>query len=76
MMEQNKKDHTEIKEILQRHEDCLQIFNISRCKVLPWIGRNRWVLTAIIGVVSLWISSIDWINRWLQWSFFPPRPGP
>jgi hypothetical protein len=73
MAEQNKRDHNDIIEILQRHEDCLQIFNISRCKILPWLGRNRWVIATFLGAFSLWFASIDWLNRWVQWSFFPPR---
>jgi hypothetical protein len=75
-LDQNSKDHEEIKKMLKEHEDCLQILNFSRCKLIPWLGRNRYVVTSIFVVLSIWISSLDWINRYLQWAFFPPRPGP
>jgi hypothetical protein len=75
-MEQNTKDHNEIKEILKDHDECLQIFKFSRCKLIPWVGRNRWVVTLLFLGLSVWISSLDWLNRWLQWVFFPPRMGP
>lgn len=79
----NDDQHNEIKEILQEqkqileeHEECLQIFRFSRCKLIPWIGRNRWAMIALFAIVSAWISSLDWLNRWLQWTLFPPiKPG-
>ena len=68
-------EQTDIKEILADHTDCLQIFKFSRCKLLPWMGRNKWVIAIIFSGFSLWISALDWINRWSQWVFFPPKVG-
>jgi len=75
-MQQNTKDHAEMKAILKDHDECLQIFRISKCQFLPWISRNRYVVGIIFLGISAWISSLDWFNRWAQWAFFPPRPGP
>lgn len=64
-----------IRETLDDHTDCLQIFKFSRCKLAPWLGRNRWAVAAAFASISIWMSSLDWINRWLQWAFFPPTGG-
>jgi hypothetical protein len=71
-----KSEQTDIKNVLDDHTECLEIFKFSKCKLMPWMGRNRWILAAIFGGFSLWISSLDWLNRWLQWAFFPPGVGP
>jgi hypothetical protein len=71
----NEEDHEEIKAILKDHEECLEIFKFSKCKVMPWMGRNKWVIGVIFCSLSIWISSLDWLNRWLQWAFFPPISG-
>jgi hypothetical protein len=71
-----KAEQIAIKKVLDEHTECLAIFKFSTCVVMPWIGRNRWVLVSIVGGVSIYLSSLDWLNRWLQWSFLPPRTGP
>jgi hypothetical protein len=71
-----KAEQIKIKEVLDDHTECLEIFKFSKCRLAPWLGRNRWVLVALFSGISLWFASIDWLNRWLQWSFFPPRMGP
>ena len=76
MLDQNAEDHKEIKAILKDHEECLRIFRFSRCNLIPWLGRNRWIVVAFFATISIWFSSLDWLNCWLQWAFFPPRVGP
>lgn len=56
---------------LEEHDECLEIFKFSKCKVIPWVSSNRWVITAIFALLSIWISGLDWLNRALQWSYFP-----
>ena len=70
-----KADQREIKTVLDEHTDCLEVFKFSKCKLVPWISRNKYVMAVIFGTLSVWISSLDWINRWLQWAFFPPIGG-
>lgn len=48
--------------------DLLQVFKLSRCNLLPWISRNRWLLATIISSYA----ALDWIIRAIQWALFPP----
>jgi hypothetical protein len=72
----NIKDHEEIKATLKDHEECLKVFKFSKCTLIPWISRNKWILLAIFMFISIWLSTInfasDWASRWLQWVFYPP----
>lgn len=73
VLEKNREEHAEIKEMLKCHEEYLQVLKFSKCTFFPWLSRNGWTLTLLLAFFSLWISSLDWINRWLQWSLFPPK---
>jgi hypothetical protein len=83
LKEDNQRQFNEVKEILadhgrilEEHEKCLEMFRFSQCKVLPWINNNKWLLVILFSLITFYFSTMDWLNRWLQWTFAPPRIGP
>jgi len=62
-------EHTKI---LNEHTECLEIFKFSKCKLFPWFGRNKWIVSIIFFAISIWLSvinfSMDWITRAIQWN--------
>jgi len=64
---------------LEEHSQCLEPLRFSRCKLIPWLGRNRWFVMGFFALVTAYLSTInfvsDWVSRSLQWGFFPPKIG-
>jgi len=54
------------------HREVIKLIRISSCEILPWIKRNKNKLVITLAIISTYLSLLDWINRWLQWSFLPP----
>lgn len=71
-LEALKDDMQELKAEQKANSECLQVFKISKCTILPWLSRNRYAVAIFF---SLCVSS-DILARWVQWTFFPPGIGP
>lgn len=70
------KQITCIQDKLDKYERCYSAIKFSFCSVLPWVRKHKFVVTGSVLVVSFWFSALDWITRWLQWTFLPPGTGP
>ncbi len=57
---------------VDEHERTMIFLKFSSCEVIPWIKRNKNKIGFAVLIVSGYLSLLDWINRWLQWSFLPP----
>jgi hypothetical protein len=60
-------EQSEIKKELKSNSDCLEIFKLSKCKIFPWLGRNKYVVSMLFVIFSVWLSlinfSMDWITK-------------
>ncbi len=69
-------EQSEIKTVLKDHTDCLEIFKLSKCKIMPWLGRNKYIVSIMFVLFSAWLSIInfssDWVARILQWGNLLP----
>lgn len=54
------------------HRQVIELIRFSSCEIVPWIRRNKNKLVIAMVIISAYLSLLDWINRWLQWSFLPP----
>jgi len=71
-LKQMRNEQNRMAAILEEHSKCLEVFKFSRCTLIPWLQRNKSVILTLLLIGSMWISALDWINRWLQCAFFPP----
>jgi hypothetical protein len=60
-------EQLEIKKELKNHSDCLELFKLSKCKIFPWLGRNKYIVSILFVILSGWLSiinlSMDWITK-------------
>jgi hypothetical protein len=60
-------EQLEIKKELKNHSDCLALFKLSKCKIFPWLGRNKYIVSILFVILSGWLSiinlSMDWITK-------------
>ena len=69
-------DIRKIKDEMIEYNRYATVVRFSFCSFLPWIKRNKITITHGLALVTSYISILDWLNRWLQWSFLPPGTGP
>lgn len=67
---------TGVQEKIDKYESCYSALRVSFCTVVPWIKKHKLAISIVISGVTLWWSVVDWVNRYLQWTFFPPGTGP
>ena len=61
---------SEIEKKIDTHTKFFEIFNFSKCKVIPFLMQNKLLFGFLFAIVSFWISILtfmmDWISRAIQ----------
>lgn len=60
-----------IEAVLREHDRIFwKPIKISRCEVIPFMKKNKWLLLGLWSMISIWLGAIDWIVRAIQLDIF------